>query len=460
MAIIEQGGARQPAVGGVLNMDPYEAITSLARPKWRGGMILGYSIIFVFFGIFVGFAAFAPLASSVIAPGSLRVEREPRIIQHPTGGVIKEVAIREGEHVTKGQILLVLDPTRGRAEREILSKRYYGGLITQARLEAERDGASFIELPPEVLDRADDPGITDMIASEQDLFASRRAARKGEVELMHELIAQTRTSIGASEERLVTVDEEVRLIEEELKSVRELYAKGLERITRVRQLERGRANLMGTRSSLVGQIAQQRQRISELELRIIQADRQQETDILSQLDAVSRQIREAGEQLPVSEQNFDRLELKSPTDGRIVRLQVNTDGAVIGPGQVLMEIVPDHEELLVVARINPRDIDALNNGVKNVTVRLTAFSQRFTHPVEATLVSVSADVIRPESAEGKAYYRADIRLNKDSLEHILHGQELVSGMPAMALLGVGEKTLLTYLLDPLIRSFEMSLREP
>lgn len=460
MSIVEQGGLRSSSNPGMIALDPYESISAAAVPKWRQGMTIGYTIMFLFFGVFGAFAAFAPLQSSVMAPGTLRVDREPRIIQHANGGVVEEVLVREGQHVNKGDTLIVLDPTRGKAEREILRKRYYGGLITKARLEAERDGEDSFRLPPEILDRADDPAIREMIESEQQLLDSRMAARQGEVSLIHEVMEQTRTAIDANQERLAALDDEIRLIEEELVNVRELYQKGLERLSRVRALERTKASLRGSRSGLVGDIAGMRQRLSEYDMRILQSERQLEAQLSGQLDVVNRQIREAAQQLPVTEQMFDRLELRAPESGRVVRLTVNTAGAVIGAGQVLMEIVPDDEELVVVARVKPREIDSVTQSMDDlkVTVRLTAFSQRFTHPVEGELIQVSPDVI--ESASGTSYYRVDIRLDPSSLDHILGDQQLVSGMPAMALLGVGEKTLLTYLLEPLIRSFTTALREP
>lgn len=462
MSVVEQQGGLTPKTGsGLIALDPYESISASAVPHWASGMRLGYAIMFLFFGVFGAFAAFAPLQSSVMAPGSLRVDREPRIIQHANGGVVQEVLVREGQYVSKGDTLLVLDPTRGEAERDILRKRYYGGLITKARLEAEREGDDAIRLPSEVLDLADDPEIRDMIESEEQLLDSRMAARRGEISLVREQMAQTRTAISAGQERLEALDEEIRLIDEELANVRELYEKGLERLSRVRALERTRASLRGSRSGLVGDIAGMRQRLSEYDMRILQSERQQEAQISGQLDMVNRQIRESAQQLPVTEQMFDRLELKAPESGRVVRLTVNTAGAVIGAGQVLMELVPDNEELVVVAKVKPRDIDSVTQGMGDlkVTVRLTAFSQRFTHPVEGELIQVSPDVIEPAQG-GSSYYRVDIRLDSTSLEHILGDQPLVSGMPALAMLGVGEKTLLTYLLEPLIRSFTTALREP
>jgi HlyD family type I secretion membrane fusion protein len=451
-------GALAPSGQRPIDLDPYEKISKLALPKWRGATRFGWIVLLTFFIGFGGFATFAPLASSVKALGTVRVDREPRIVQHPNGGLVEKLLVREGQHVEAGDTLLILDETRGAAELEVLRKRYDGGLITRARLEAERDGLQEIVFPDEILDRLDDPVLMEMVASEQDLLLSRRSAREGEIGLIREVIAQTRTNIAASQERLALLDEEIRLVKDELEIVQGLYERGQERLSRVRNLQRTIASTQGRRAGLVGTIAQHRQRISEMELRILQSDRDYQTQILGQLDGVRRMLRETGEQLPVSEQLVEQLELKAPVTGTIVRLGLNTDGAVIASGQVLMEIVPDDEELVVVATIKPRDIDALNKGVSNVSVRLTAFSQRFTHPVEGDLLYVSPDVIRSDG--GSSGYRAEIRLRKESLEAILRDQQLVAGMPALAMIGVGERTLLTYLLDPLLRSFDAALREP
>ena len=179
----------------------------------------------------------------------------------------------------------------------------------------------------------------------------------------------------------------------------------------------------------------------------------------AQLDAVVEQIQGLGEQRPVISARVRRLDIRAPRSGKVIDLKVHTIGHVLGGREAAMQIVPEDEDLLVVARVKPRDIDALNNGVTKVQVRMNAFSQRFMHPVEAHLESISSDVVL--DGDGSApYYRAIIRLDETSREHILHDQKLTSGMPATAMIGVGQKTLLAYLIEPLTRSISDSLREP
>ena len=228
---------------------------------------------------------------------------------------------------------------------------------------------------------------------------------------------------------------------------------------RLLALERNRAALRGQVGRLSGSIAQLEKQIGESEIRIAQVEREFQRDVAMQLDSVIEQIQGLSEQRPVVSASVRRLDIRAPRSGRVIDLKVHTVGHVIGGREAFMQIVPEDEDLVVVARVRPRDIDALNNGVTKVQVRMTAFSQRFMHPVEAQLESLSTDVV--VDSDGSApYYRAIIRLDPTSRQHILGDTELTSGMPATAMIGVGEKTLLSYIIEPLSRSISDSLREP
>ncbi|NQW10019.1 MAG: HlyD family type I secretion periplasmic adaptor subunit [Alphaproteobacteria bacterium] len=438
--------------------DPYEAITQTAKPGWRRSQIAGYLVILGFFGGFGGFAAFAPLKSSVMAPGEVRIDNERKVVQHPDGGVITEILAREGQRVEEGQVLVRLDPTRDTAQEQRLNKRYLGALAEKARLNAERDGAMTIEFPAEVMAQADDPEIVALIENEKALFRSRQEQISGQVQLLLEVVDQTRTVIDSTLEQVESVNKQIELLELELADVRTLYEKGLERRSRVLALERGVIGLAGQRSRLLGDIARQRQRINEMELRASQVENEFQANVISNLNLVTDTIQDTAEQLPVVAGQVERLEIRAPRTGRVVDLRIHTLGGVIRGSEVMMDIVPEDEPLIIVARVKPRDIDELTHGVTKVQVRLTSFSQRFTHPIAAELESVSADSI--SDTKGGSYYRAVIRLDPTSLENILPGVKLSSGMPALAMIGVGEKTLLAYIMEPLTVSFSMALREP
>lgn len=439
-------------------LDPYETISRTAKPRWRSAEIIGYAIILAFFGGFGGFAAFAPLASAVMAPGEVRVDNERKRVQHPDGGIISEILVREGQRVEEGEVLIRLDPTNDNATEQRLAIRYLGALVEKARLIAERDGATKLDFPDAVIERAKEPQIAAIIENERALFRSRQQQVSGQVQLILEVIDQTQTLIVSTQNQVISTDKQIELLKLELEDIRKLYEKGLERRARVLAFERNITSLEGQKSRLIGEIARQRQRINEMELRANQVEKEFHANVISNLNTVTDVIQDTAGQIPVITGKVERLEVKAPRTGRVVDLKFHTIGGVIQPYQALMDIVPEDEPLIVVAKIKPRDIDNLADGVTKVQVRLTAFNQRFTHPIAAELESVSADTI--DVSEGPSYYRAMIRLDPASLENILPGQQLTSGMPALAMIGVGQQTLLSYIVEPLTLSISMALREP
>lgn len=457
MTLVERESPGVPSLPRVF--DPYEEISRKARPHWRKAVVAGYVVILVFFGGFGSFAALAPLHSAVMATGTLRVDNERKVVQHPEGGIVTEILVREGQRVKQGEVLMRLDSTRDQAQSNALRKRYLSAVAERARLLAERDGVTAVDFPQELLKETSDPEIAEIVEGQRAVFRSRQAARAGQVKLILGQIDQARTQIGAVKVERASVEEQLVLIDRELQVVREMYQKGLERLPRLLALERNQSALKGQIGRLTGQVAQLEKQIGDGELRIVQLERDLQSEVAVQLDAVVEQIQALNEQRPVVSASVRRLDIRSPRAGRVIDLMVHTIGHVIAPREAIMQVVPEDEDLVVIARVSPRDIDSLNNGVTKVQVRMTAFSQRFTHPVEAHLESISADIV-DDGTGAPPFYRAIIRLDRESREHLLHGIELTSGMPALAMIGVGEKTLLTYLIEPLSRSISDSLREP
>lgn len=455
MTLVEREQPRNPSFP--LIFDPYEEISRRARPHWSRPLTIGYMTVLIFFGGFGGFAALAPLHSAVMAIGEVKVDNDRRIVQHPEGGIVTEIDVREGQTVKEGDVLLRLDPTRDKAQANILHKRYISALAERARLIAERDALDHVEFPKAVMAEIGDPEIKEIVDGQRAVFTSRQDARDGQVKLILGQIDQAKIQIGAVKQQRESVQEQLRLIEQELNSVRELYEKGLERLPRLLALQRNEASLKGEVGRLNGSIAQNEKQIGELELRVVQIERDLQREIATQLDAITGQIQSLTEQEPVISASVRRLEIRAPRSGKIIDLRVHTIGQVIAGREQIMQIVPNDEALVVVGKVKARDIDSVNAGVEKVQVRITAFSQRFMHPILAHLESVSGDIIE---GDGPPYYRVIVRLDPESEQHVLQGQILTSGMPATIMLGVGEKTLLTYLIEPLSRSITDSLREP
>lgn len=432
-----------------------------AKPSWGRSAGAGYLIMFLFFGVFGGWAAIAPLGSGVIAVGELRVVSEVKKVQHFSGGIVQEILVREGDMVTEGQALIRLDPVRADAELQMLRNQLLAQRTQRVRLIAERDGLRGLVFPEDIRKAAEgDPELARMLKNQADLFKTRRDSIEGQVVILRERIRQTRTEIEALRRRNVANQRQLELVREELAGVRVLAEKGLVVRPRLLALERTEAAIDGEIGTTAANIARSEQRIGELELQIVDLRQRFLNDAVQELRAVEVAVTDLGERLRVAADNSRRLDIVAPRSGRVQDMQVHTVGGVIQGGQVLMQIVPNDEELVVVAEVKPRDIDNVVEGA-TVQVRLTSFSQRYQHPIAGTLVSVSLDkTTKAGYSPLQGFYRALIRLDPESAKHILGDAQIYSGMPATALIAVGERTLLEYWLFPIIKSFELALREP
>jgi HlyD family type I secretion membrane fusion protein len=465
MSVVEQGSSgrdlevpeRKAEAGDALYNSNAKAI-----PKWGRAAFWGYVTIGLFFGGFGGFAAFAELDSSIMAVGELRIDQDRRVVQHDAPGVITDILVRDGDHVEEGQVLLRLDPTIEMATQTNTRSRLSSIQATLARYRAERDGASELIFPPELLASAEDNAeIADILRNERAVFQARKESIAGNLELRREQVAQIKEQIeGLKLDRESTI-EQLGYISEELVDVRTLFDKGLERKSRVLALQREQSALRGRAGRLGSEIARMTQRIGETQLQMEQVERDFQREVATGIESTSVELQMLRSQMNVSSRRVERLEVRAPRTGHVIDLAVNTVGSFIQAGQTLMQIVPSDEGLVVVAEIKPRDIEHIKpkEQVKKVQVRLTSFSQRFTHPIEARLLSVSDDVISPPDG-GRSYYKVILRIDDTSKERILPGVELASGMPALAMLSVGETTLLNYLVEPLYLSISRAFREP
>jgi len=430
-----------------------------AAPPWRRASLAGYLMILVFFGGFGTWAATVPLGSAVIAQGALRVDTARKTVQPIISGIVDELLVQEGQMVREGQVLVRLNRLQTEAQLELVRNQYYAVRVQEARLLAERDRLPAIAYPEEIETLRGTPLVDRLIATQQNVFNNRRLALEGQAKILNERIAQTRTEITAFSDRRRSLVKQLELIHRETEGVRELYGKGMERLPRLLAQERAEVSMQGDINNLDATVARAHQRIGEMELQIIDLTTQFDKSISDELRTADVQLNDLRERMRIAEDNLRHLDIAAPRSGRVVDLKIHTVGGLIQAGQPLFDIVPQDDELIVEARVMPRDIDNISVGA-SVQVRLTSFSQRYTHPIDATLVSISADAITDPPSPTGPYYRALIRLDKEARERTLPGVELSSGMPAMSLISVGERTLLAYWLTPLLQSFELALREP
>lgn len=422
----------------------------------RVPIIFGLVVIFLFFGAFVGWAAFAPLGSAAIAQGVVSVEGNRKSIQHLEGGIVSEIRVRDGDFVRKGDVLIVLDEVQSRASTEIVRSRYAIALAQKARLVAERDGRDEIEFPEWLLNQKDDQTIREAMLSQQNIFDTRRTSHRSQITILEQKAVQLEEEIRGLEGQVESGERQIALLNDEIRDVASLVEKKLAPVSRLRALQRTLAELNGNRSQSISRIAQTRQAIGEVELQIRELRNQLMDEVVAELKDVQAQIFDLEEQRRVSEDVLSRTEIRAPNDGYIVNLQVHTTGGVIKPGETVMYIVPDNVQLIVEAQVNTKDIDAVYIGAP-AQIRFPAFSQRFSLPAEGSVISVSADSLENERT-GNFYYLARIQI--DNLEAAqIKPSQLRPGMQADVMILTGERTALDYFINPIILSFNRALRE-
>ncbi|WP_339633254.1 HlyD family type I secretion periplasmic adaptor subunit [uncultured Sneathiella sp.] len=422
----------------------------------RGPVLFGLVIIFLFFGAFVGWAAFAPLGSAAIAQGVVSVEGNRKSIQHLEGGIVSEIKVKDGDVVKQGDVLIVLDELQSKASTEIVRSRYATALAQKARLVAERDELAEIEFPEWLMERKDEPNIREAMQGQENIFESRRTSREGQVTILQQKASQLEEEIKGLEGQVASSDRQIVLIGDEIEDVESLVAKNLAKRPRLRALQRSLAELKGNRSQNVSKIAQTRQAIGEVQLQINELSNSMMDEVVAELRDVQAQIFDLEEQTRASEDVLDRTEIRAPTNGYVVNLKVHTAGGVIKPGETVLDIVPDNVQLIVEAQVNTKDIDSVYIGAP-ARIRFPAFSQRFSLPAEGTVISVSADSLEDERT-GNFYYLARVEI--DNLENAdIKVTQLRPGMQADVMISTGERTALDYFVNPIILSFNRALRE-
>jgi HlyD family secretion protein len=394
------------------------------------------------------------LSGAVIAPGALVVESSVKKVQHPVGGTVGELPVREGQKVHAGEVLVHLDETVAKANLAAITKNLWELSARRARLEAERDGADEVAFPDELLGAAGDPAVAHILAGERKLFALRREALRGQKAQLNERVAQLNDEIAGFTEQTEAKGEEIRLVQQELGGVRDLWDKKLIPLTRLTALERDAARLKGERGQLIASTAQTRGKISELQVQILQIDQNLRSEVAKELADIRAKSSELSERRIAAEDLLQKLDIRSPQDGVVQDLAVHARGSVIGAGEQIMLIVPASDALVVEARIAAQDIDQVQIA-QAATLRFPNFNQRTTPELAGTVIRIAADASK-EDKTGRAYYLARIRMAADRLDA---DTRFVAGMPVDVFIRTQDRTLLSYLVKPLADQAARAFRE-
>jgi membrane fusion protein, type I secretion system len=427
-----------------------------ARGSIRNHLIVGLAVVALLAGGLGGWASTAQISGALIAPGSVVVESNVKKVQHPTGGVVGEVRARDGDVVKAGDVVVRLDDTVTKASLAIVTKNLDGLLARGARLEAEQRGLDKIAFPKTLLERADDPDVKAVTASESKLFEVRVNGRAGQKSQLRERVTQLNEEIAGLTAQEKAKDQEIALVEKELVGVRDLYDKHLVQLSRLTTLERDLARLSGERAQYIASRAQAKGKITETELQIIQIDKDMISDVSKDLRETNDKIGEFVERKVTAEDQLRRVDIRAPQDGMVLQSTVHTVGGVITAGDAIMLIVPQTDDLQVEAKVNPQDIDKLQVGQKTL-LRLSAFNQRTTPELNGVVTRVSPDVTTDQRT-GQSYYTIRISMPPEEVAR-LGDVKLIPGMPVEAFVQTGERTLISYLIKPLSDQLMRAFRE-
>jgi len=437
-------------------MSSDSARPSRAHASIRRHLVVGLMIVLFLGGGVGGWAATVKLAGALIAQGSIVVDQNVQKVQHPTGGIVGELRVRDGDYVKSGDVLVRLDETVMRANLAIVTKGLDQALARKARLEAERDGTDRIAFPAELMKRASDSDVADTMASEQKLFDLRRTERLGQKAQLTQRVSQLEEEIAGIEAQQAAKAQEIALIGRELEGVRDLYKRNLVQLTRLTQLERETTRLGGERAQLVATAAQSKGKIAEIRLQIIQIDQNLSSDVAKELRETDSKIGEFVERKITAEDQLRRTDIRAPQTGFVFQSAVHTVGGVITAGDSIMYIVPDAAKLQVEAKVQPQDIAQVKVG-QTAVLRFSAFDARTTPEIDGEVTRVSADT-STDQRTGASYYTIRIALPAEALKE-LGELKLLPGMPVEAFVQTGERTVLSYLMKPLHDQFMRAFRE-
>lgn len=432
---------------------------SLGR-KLRDPLRIGLIVGGLFFGVFGGWAATAKISSGAMAPGTISPDGSRRTVQHLEGGIIADLFVREGDLVEAGQPLLVLEKTQAQVGDDVLGTREISLKALIARLQAEQAGRSQIKFPDEI-STSQDPAIIDVREIQRDVFRNRMNGRQSRTSALRAQITQLNAEIEGLTSLIESQSTQASLLLAEQQTVQRLFEEGLAAEGRLLELRRRYAEIIGARADNRANIARTQQSISQTELEILNFDAEVQAEVSEQLNNAQLELANVTTERSAAKDVLNRTTISAPIAGKITSLQYKTIGGVITPGAPILDVVPTEEDLVIEARIQPMDIDAIRVGT-DATVQLSSFKARNLPRINGVVKTVSPDTFADELT-GEPYFKVSVEVNSTQLAELEETLDLTltltPGMPAEVLLVTGERTLLQYLWDPLGSSVDQAFRE-
>jgi HlyD family secretion protein len=420
------------------------SLSHIRRGMGRHLVVGGIAVFAIVFGL-GGMAATIDFAGAIVTQGRLVVGSSVKKVQHQAGGTITEIAVKDGDRVKASQLLVRLDDTLAKANLGIVTKGLDELAVRRARLQAERDGAASVKFPPDILARASEPTVGEFISTESGQFQSRRAAREGQKEQLRKKIAELQHQMEGITAQQDSVKRQIGFTRDELDGLHALAGKNLVPADRISAVERQAAQYDGQLGQLVSAAGQIGAEVAQAELQILQVDQEMESEVAKQLSDDGSKFNELSERKIAADDQLDKLQVRAPQDGTVYQLSVHTVGGVVGAGEMIMMIVPDNDDLVVEARIDPNEVDRVHPG-SEAGIRFTNFGTRTTPEFTGVVDTVTPDVV-VDQRTGAGYFVARVRLPREAIAQL--GKSLVPGMPVEVFIATGERTVLSYLVKPL-----------
>ena len=435
------------------NDDEGPRASSDTRAVARTGLL----VLAVGFGGFLLWAGLAPLDEGVPTLGMVTLDTKRKTVQHLSGGLVKEVLVQEGQQVKEGQPLLRLDGAVAKANFEAVRQRYLGYRAMQSRLFAEQAGNGVINFHPDVKAAMNDPLIQQQVSTQQQLIQARRAALAADLQGIEESMQGLKEQLGSYQNILVQRRSQLALLTEELTNTRGMVKEGYAPRNRQLELERMVAESNASIADLTGNSLRISRQVAELGQRSLARKQEYRKEIESQLADVTREVQSDAEKFVAVTADLDRMEIKSPANGQVVGHTVQTVGAVLQPGQKLLDVVPNQQTLLLEAHIPPHLIDKVQTGLM-ADIRFNSFAHSPQLVVDGRVMSVSGDLLSDPQQPQYSYYLARVQVTPEGIK-TLGARQMQPGMPAEIVIKTGERSLLTYLLHPLTKRMAASMKE-
>ena len=425
----------------------------MSRPMMIGLLALGILV-----GGFGGWATLTEISGAIVASGQIEVDQNRQVVQHPDGGVVKDIYVEEGDAVSVGDVLISLDPSIEESELSIIQGQVFELMARRGRLTAERDGIGAITFDPRLIERAKtDAGIAELMQGQENLFQARVASNAKQIEQLTKRKSQIANQIDGIVAQRAAVATQLDLIEQELADQQKLLDRGLAQASRVLALQRSQAELSGDVGDLIAKQAESEGRITDLDIQIEGLETTRREDAISRLRDQQYRTLELEERAGALIEKLMRMDIRAPVSGIVYGLSVFTPRSAIRPADPVMFLIPQDRPLVITVQVPPIDIDQVYVG-QNAVLRFSALDQRTTPELFGKVTKVSPDAFQ-DDASRMSYYRAEILLNEGETDRLPANVTLIPGMPVEAFIRTQDRTPLAYLIKPLADYFAKAFRE-